>query len=107
MMHFALFFTALVDGTEGRLDASESELDEAHANGLPDEPYDVLLTEWRRPPSHGRHHREPNHAGLFRVALGVDDTRASYEAMSASGWVFDRPPVSPVQQWMDGDEIAA
>jgi catechol 2,3-dioxygenase-like lactoylglutathione lyase family enzyme len=61
---------------------------------LPDEPYEVLLVEWMKPRSHGRHYSEPNHAGLFRVALGVDDTRASYEAMCAEGWAFDRPPMS-------------
>ena len=61
---------------------------------LPDEPYEVVLVEWLKPRSHGRHYDEPNHAGLFRAALGVDDTRASYEAMSAGGWVFDRPPTS-------------
>jgi catechol 2,3-dioxygenase-like lactoylglutathione lyase family enzyme len=61
---------------------------------LPDEPYEALLVEWLKPRSHGRHYSEPNHAGLFRAALGVDDTRASYEAMCAEGWAFDRPPMS-------------
>ena len=61
---------------------------------LPDEPYELLLVQWQRPQSHGHHYDEPNHAGLFRAALGVDDTRASYEMMSAQGWVFDRAPMS-------------
>ena len=61
---------------------------------LPDEPYEALLVEWLKPRSHGRHYSEPNHAGLFRAALGVHDTRASYEAMCAEGWVFDRSPMS-------------
>ena len=61
---------------------------------LPDEPYEAVLCCWDTPRSHGRHYSEPYHAGLFRVALGVDDTRASYESMVAEGWVFDRPPRS-------------
>ena len=37
--------------------------------------------------------RDPNHAGLFRTAIGVDDTRAAHRAMSAAGWTFDRAPM--------------
>jgi catechol 2,3-dioxygenase-like lactoylglutathione lyase family enzyme len=61
---------------------------------LPDEPFELLLTQWRSPRSHGRHYSQPNHAGLYRVALCVDDTRASHTAMSGAGWRFDRPPVA-------------
>jgi catechol 2,3-dioxygenase-like lactoylglutathione lyase family enzyme len=61
---------------------------------LPDEPFEVTLLQWISPRSHGRHYEQPNHAGLYRVALCVDDTRASYTAMSAAGWTFDRPPVA-------------
>lgn len=61
---------------------------------LPDEPYEVVLVEWRTPRSHGRHYAEPYHAGIYRAALGVDDTRAAHAAMSADGIVFDREPVS-------------
>jgi catechol 2,3-dioxygenase-like lactoylglutathione lyase family enzyme len=61
---------------------------------LPDEPFEAVLVQWHEPRSHGRHYAEPNHAGLFRTAVGVDDTRASYEAMSAAGWTFDRAPMS-------------
>lgn len=60
---------------------------------LPDEPFEALLLQWREPASHGHHTSEPNHAGLFRTALGVDDTRASYAAMAAAGWTFDREPM--------------
>jgi catechol 2,3-dioxygenase-like lactoylglutathione lyase family enzyme len=60
---------------------------------LPDEPFEVRLIEWRSPVGHGRHYTEPYHAGIFRAALGVDDTRVSYAAMSAAGAVFDRPPM--------------
>jgi catechol 2,3-dioxygenase-like lactoylglutathione lyase family enzyme len=60
---------------------------------LPDEPFEVLLMQWHSPRSSGRHYGQPNHAGLYRVALCVDDTRASHREMSAAGWTFDRPPV--------------
>jgi catechol 2,3-dioxygenase-like lactoylglutathione lyase family enzyme len=60
---------------------------------LPDEPFEAILVEWRAPRAHGRHVSEPNHAGLFRTAIGVDDTRASFDAMSAAGWSFDRAPM--------------
>jgi catechol 2,3-dioxygenase-like lactoylglutathione lyase family enzyme len=61
---------------------------------LPDEPFEAILIQWHQPRSHGRHVREPNHAGLYRAAIGVDDTRASYAAMSEVGWSFDRAPMS-------------
>jgi catechol 2,3-dioxygenase-like lactoylglutathione lyase family enzyme len=60
---------------------------------LPDEPMELVLTEWREPRSFGRHYVEPNHAGLYRIALGVDDTRSLYESMAATGWAFDRAPM--------------
>jgi catechol 2,3-dioxygenase-like lactoylglutathione lyase family enzyme len=63
---------------------------------LPDEAFEALLVQWETPASHGRHTSEPNRAGLFRTAVGVDDTRAAYEAMSAAGWTFDREPM-PVE----------
>jgi catechol 2,3-dioxygenase-like lactoylglutathione lyase family enzyme len=61
---------------------------------LPDEAFEVVLLKWARPESHGRHTSDPNRAGLFRTAVGVDDTRAAYEALAAAGWKFDRAPVS-------------
>jgi catechol 2,3-dioxygenase-like lactoylglutathione lyase family enzyme len=60
---------------------------------LPDEPFEVRLFQWRRPEGHGHHYAEPYHAGIFRAAVGVDDTRASYELLSREGAVFDRPPM--------------
>lgn len=60
---------------------------------LPDEPFEVQLIEWTNPAGHGEHYAEPYHAGLFRAALGVDDTRASYEYLTSTGAVFDRPPM--------------
>jgi catechol 2,3-dioxygenase-like lactoylglutathione lyase family enzyme len=59
---------------------------------LRDEPFEARLIQWQTPTSHGRHYKNPFHSGLFRVALGVEDTRASYAAMGAAGSVFDRPP---------------
>ena len=59
---------------------------------LRDEPFEARLIQWQTPASHGRHYKNPFHSGLFRIALGVEDTRASYKAMSAAGSTFDRPP---------------
>jgi catechol 2,3-dioxygenase-like lactoylglutathione lyase family enzyme len=61
---------------------------------LPDEGFEAILMQWKQPTSHGRHYAEPNHAGLYRTAVGVDDTRAAYDALSSAGWTFDRPPMS-------------
>jgi catechol 2,3-dioxygenase-like lactoylglutathione lyase family enzyme len=61
---------------------------------LPDEPFEALLVQWHDPASHGRHYAEPNHAGIYRTAVGVDDTRAAFDALSADGVTFDRPPLS-------------
>jgi catechol 2,3-dioxygenase-like lactoylglutathione lyase family enzyme len=60
---------------------------------LPDEPFEVRLVQYDEPASHGRHYTEPYHAGIFRAALGVDDTRASYDYLTGTGAVFDRPPM--------------
>lgn len=59
---------------------------------LPDEAAEIVLTEWSRPKSHGQHPSDANHAGLFRTAVGVDDTVASYERFLADGWKFEREP---------------
>lgn len=58
---------------------------------LPDEPTEVVLQQ--PPGAHGRHPAAANHAGLFRMALGVDDTRQAYEELLADGVEFDRPPI--------------
>jgi catechol 2,3-dioxygenase-like lactoylglutathione lyase family enzyme len=60
---------------------------------LPDEPFEVLLFQWNKPASHGHHYTQPNHAGLFRCAVGVDDTNAWYNKMKDEGWTFDRAPM--------------
>jgi catechol 2,3-dioxygenase-like lactoylglutathione lyase family enzyme len=56
------------------------------------EPFEVILTEWEIPSGHGRHPENANHAGLFRAAVRVEDTRALYEALAGAGWMFDRAP---------------
>lgn len=61
---------------------------------LPDEPFEVQLIQWKTPASHGEHYEVPYHRGLFRTALGVDDTRAAYEELTSRGAVFDRAPMS-------------
>jgi len=74
----------------GRADSVDAE---AVRLRLPDEAFEAILVQWRAPASHGRHTRDPNHVGLYRAAVGVDDTRASYEALCAAGWTFDRAPM--------------
>ncbi len=79
-------FTGAATSDEIRIDARYMRL------RLPDEPFELQLIEWISPPSHGRHYAHANHAGIYRVAVGVDDTRVAHDALSASGTVFDRPP---------------
>ena len=67
-------------------------LGEAVRMRLPDDSFEVFLMHFQTPATHGSHYAEPNHAGLYRVALCVDDTRRAYNEMSSSGWTFDRPP---------------
>ena len=59
---------------------------------LPDEAFELMLMQWHTPTSHGRHPGPANTAGLYRTAVGVDDTRASYEEFRSSGWSFEREP---------------
>jgi len=59
---------------------------------LPDEAAEIVLTDWTNPKSHGQHPADANHAGLFRTAVGVDDTVESYERFLAEGWKFEREP---------------
>ena len=59
---------------------------------LPDEPCEVVLVQWTTPRSHGRHPEHANQAGLFRTAVGVDDTVKAYNEFLAAGWTFEREP---------------
>ena len=82
------------DLADGGFLGSPDEVDGEFARlRLPDEPFELRLIEWRSPAGRGRHYAEPNHAGLFRAAVGVDDTRASYERLTAAGVTFDLPPM--------------
>jgi catechol 2,3-dioxygenase-like lactoylglutathione lyase family enzyme len=74
-------------GVEGPVHAEVARL------RLPDEPFEALLVQWDEPAGHGRHPANANHAGLFRMALGVDDTRAAHDGLVAAGWAFDRAPI--------------
>ena len=74
-------------GVDGAVEAEMARL------RLPDEPFEIHLIEWTTPSSHGAHPTDPFHAGLFRAALGVDDTRASYEYLKGTGATFDREPL--------------
>jgi catechol 2,3-dioxygenase-like lactoylglutathione lyase family enzyme len=75
-------------GRDGAADADVARL------RLPDEPYEAMLIQWNEPKASGRHVAEPNHAGIYRTAVGVDDTRAAYAELAADGIAFDRPPLS-------------
>ena len=59
---------------------------------LPDEAFEVVLMQWKSPLSHGRHPIPANTAGLYRAAVGVDDTRESYREFLDAGWTFAREP---------------
>lgn len=74
-------------GVDGAVEAEVASL------RLPDEPFEVRLIEWTTPASHGAHPTDPFHAGIFRAALGVDDTRASHDYLTGTGATFDRPPM--------------
>lgn len=59
---------------------------------LPDEPFALVLTEWHDPASHGEVYAAANHAGLYRFAIAVDDTRAAYAALADAGLPVSEPP---------------
>lgn len=63
---------------------------------LPDEPFEVILIQWINPASHGAHYDRPNHAGIFRCALHVYDTKAAMDAMTAAGTEFLRGPIHTI-----------
>lgn len=59
---------------------------------LPDEPMGLLLVQWRDPEPIGTHYDRANHRGIYRVAVGVDDTRAAARALEAAGVPITRQP---------------
>lgn len=79
-----------LDGVE-TLGVSQASADVVRLK-LPDEAFEVLLYQWTSPASHGRHPVPANTAGLYRTAVGVDDTRVSYDEFRAAGWSFEREP---------------
>jgi catechol 2,3-dioxygenase-like lactoylglutathione lyase family enzyme len=85
---------ALDDGDFVGLKAADGSaaIGRAHRMKLPDEAAEIVLTDWSNPNSHGLHPADANHAGLFRTAVGVDDTVASYERFVTEGWKFEREP---------------
>jgi catechol 2,3-dioxygenase-like lactoylglutathione lyase family enzyme len=89
---FAVLEQGLLDDGQFVGEGGEVDADFARLR-LPDEPFEVLLIQWNSPVGHGQHYVEPFHRGIFRAALGVDDTRASYDHMTSTGSVFLRPPM--------------
>ncbi len=63
---------------------------------LPDEPYEFHLYAWDRPAGFGAHYPVANHAGIFRLAVAVDDTHQAVRHLDGSGWRLDRGPMTIV-----------
>ncbi len=59
---------------------------------LPDEPFALVLVQWLDPASHGAPYESANHRGLYRLALGVEDTRTATDVLVAAGWTPTAPP---------------
>jgi catechol 2,3-dioxygenase-like lactoylglutathione lyase family enzyme len=59
---------------------------------LPDEPFELVLVEWHTPRSGGAAYDRGNHAGLYRFAIAVDDTRAAHAALAETGRTASPPP---------------
>ena len=75
---------ALLGSTPGRVRVARMR--------LPDEPLTLILLQWLDPPVLGRPYREPNHVGLYRVAIGVDDSRDAVRRLERAGWAIERQP---------------
>jgi catechol 2,3-dioxygenase-like lactoylglutathione lyase family enzyme len=59
---------------------------------LPDEPFELVLVEWHTPRAGGAPYDRGNHAGLYRFAIAVDDTRAAHAALAQAGLTASPPP---------------
>ncbi|HEY8217645.1 MAG TPA: VOC family protein [Acidimicrobiia bacterium] len=59
---------------------------------LHDEPFELVLVEWHEPRSDGAAYGSGNHAGLYRFAIAVDDTRAAHAALTDAGLITSPPP---------------
>jgi catechol 2,3-dioxygenase-like lactoylglutathione lyase family enzyme len=60
---------------------------------LPDEPTELLLQQWLAPAATGAPYARPNHRGLYRAALGVDDTRDAVRRLEDAGVAIERSPL--------------
>ncbi len=60
---------------------------------LPDEPLSLVLHQWLDPRATGRPYDEPNHVGLYRVAIGVDDTREAVRRLERASVAIERQPL--------------
>lgn len=58
--------------------------------------FTIRLQQWLDPAPQGAPYACPNHAGLYRMALAVDDAGACYKALLAAGVDCPYPPV-----WLD------
>ncbi len=95
----ALGWSLLADPVEVEMDGTAFGLRDATGARakvgrlrLPDEELELLLVQWSAPPSHGMPYGEANHRGLYRLALGVADTRAATATLVAAGWTPNAPP---------------
>jgi catechol 2,3-dioxygenase-like lactoylglutathione lyase family enzyme len=59
---------------------------------LPDEPLRMILMQGIEPASEGHAYDRANHRGLYRIAIGVDDTRAAFETLGQAGFNFTDGP---------------
>ena len=66
-------------------DAGDGEVDELTVALGPPGGFSLQLTSWPGPGSSGIAHQSPNHRGLFRMALRVDDVSAAATAARAAG----------------------
>ncbi|MCU1345536.1 MAG: lactoylglutathione lyase [Acidimicrobiia bacterium] len=57
-----------------------------------DDSYALQLTQWLDPASQGTPKDSANDQGLYRMALGVQDTRAAAAALKAAGWPHVKDP---------------
>jgi catechol 2,3-dioxygenase-like lactoylglutathione lyase family enzyme len=74
-------------GLEEQVDVEAARLQ------LIDQDFEVVLTQWREPAAQGHAYEDPNHAGLFRAALAVEDINEAYEGLTSEGIQFESPPM--------------
>jgi catechol 2,3-dioxygenase-like lactoylglutathione lyase family enzyme len=59
---------------------------------LPDEAFGLVLVDWHDPASRGAPYDRANHRGIYRLALGVEDTRAATKVLVDAGCTPTAPP---------------